>query len=122
MKIMAQRVTEALAFADTNYDSNKDKDQEVFGICVRHRYITFWHGVFPTVHPVSSCKPFETPVCLLLLELLVANCLSFEDTNLYSLLKCYPASNYGLDLCNAADRVVIVQGIYRITKYMERSF
>lgn len=47
--MLAQRVAEALAFADTNFDGNGD-DQEVFGICVRHRYFTFWHGYFPKAY------------------------------------------------------------------------
>lgn len=39
-------MAESLAFADTNFSTEEPEDQEVFGICVRHRYFTFWRGIF----------------------------------------------------------------------------
>jgi hypothetical protein len=39
-------MAENLVFADNNFVSDDPEDQEVFGICVRHRFFMFWHGLF----------------------------------------------------------------------------
>lgn len=44
--VVAQHMAENLALADNNFVSDDPEDQEVFGICVRHRFFTFWHGLF----------------------------------------------------------------------------
>jgi hypothetical protein len=46
-KSCAQKVAEAISVALLNYSPSgitSKKDQEVFGVGVRHRYFTFYHG------------------------------------------------------------------------------
>jgi len=98
-------IAEALAFADTNFDQDKE-DQQIFGLCVRHRYFTFWHGFFPKAY---------------------LNCIrhsphDLKENHHFALVKCFPESNYGLDICNSEDRALIVRGILRLFKYIDCEF
>ncbi len=63
---VAQHIGESLAFADTNFNAGDPDDQEVFGICVRHRFFTFWHGIFPKEYlEAFRATPAKLKVCFL---------------------------------------------------------
>jgi len=96
---LAQRVAESLAIADTNFDI---EDQQVFGVCVRHRFFTFWHGYFPSAYMIAVRSDPST--------------LTSED---YAVLKCFPESNFGLDICVPAERELIVKLLLRLIKYID---
>lgn len=64
--VVAQHVAESLAFANTNFDVDEPEDQEVFGICIHHRYFSFWHGMFPKKYLATIRNtPAELGVCFI---------------------------------------------------------
>ncbi len=70
-------MAENLAFADNNFVSDDPEDQEVFGICVRHRFFTFWHGFFSKEYlRVIRETPAELGVRLFLLSMNCVNIIS----------------------------------------------
>eukprot|EP01111_Echinosteliopsis_oligospora_P005321 TRINITY_DN18603_c0_g1_i1.p1 TRINITY_DN18603_c0_g1~~TRINITY_DN18603_c0_g1_i1.p1 ORF type:complete len:100 (-),score=11.42 TRINITY_DN18603_c0_g1_i1:70-369(-) len=97
-------MAEGLAVA--NYNAFEDTDQQVFGICVRHRYFTFWSGFFPAVYLDTVRKDPN----------------KLADASHYAIMKCYPASNFGLDFCDPNDREIIFRAIMRIKKYANKDY
>jgi hypothetical protein len=73
--------------------------QEVFGIGVRHRYFTFWHSELSNDYLKQvSKKP--------------------ENLTAATVMKCWPISLFGLDICNPTDRQQIVFSLYTLNEYL----
>jgi len=102
--VVVQHMAENLAFADNNFVGDDPEDQEVFGICVRHRFFTFWHGLFPKAY----------------LQAIRATPAELGDN--FARVRCFPTSNYGLDVCDPVERKLIVKSICKIVKYVEQTF
>jgi hypothetical protein len=63
----------------------------VFAIGVRHRFFTFYHAISPAVYlEVLAKKPTQLTI------------------NNFCVFKQYPASQWGLDICDPAQRTEIL--------------
>lgn len=100
---VAQCACETICVALNNYNL-REGDQEVFGIGVRHRYFTFWHAYLEDSY-LQTLK-------------LAPNDLKPNDL---AVLKQYPISQYGLDICKPTERLIIVQQILSLFKYVKNS-
>jgi hypothetical protein len=102
---IAQKAAECLAVALDSFGVggiDTGLDQEVFAIGVRHRFFSFWHAVFPV--------KYLTQVGIDAGNL---------DPHLFTWLKTYPVSEFGLDICDPAQRLLIIQGFVAIRDYVQ---
>jgi len=100
---ISQKAGESLAVALEGFlDSGVlEKDQEVFCVGVRHRFFSFWHTVFTGSYLRQVSKD--------------AGALKPEH---FTCLKMYPVSEYGLDICDPAQRLLIFQAMVAIKEYV----
>ena len=48
--------------------------------------------------------------------------MAFQENKEYALMKCFPASNFGLNICEPEERKIIVDAIFRIYNYVDEDY
>jgi len=98
---ISQKIAEAITVAQYNYLDGSVKDQEVFGIGVRHTFFTFYHAFFPA----DVLQKFTIGKDL--------------DQNEIIKMKFYPNNSYGLDISDPKERDIIIEMFLTLINYIQ---